>query len=403
MKSKSYLYVQGLLLLLFLLFFSSTVIAQITYIPDPNFEQALIDLGIDSDGVINGQVLTADIDTVKVLNLRYKNISDLTGIEDFAALEDLNIRGNNISTLDTSGNPHLKNLICKVNPLESLNITQNQQLEVLDLTVVHRLDSVNLSGNINLETLILDDCWIHELDISNNINLKRLEASGSSFTEIDLSNNSDLEYLDVFGVHLEEIDVSNNIKLKEFYCGNFDGDMGQIISEIDISNNVNLEMFYAENLFLIKHFNAKNGNNSILQVTLDCFFENNPCELSRLNCIQVDDAEAANNGEFPYNTWFVNADFYYSEDCTLGISTPKENGFMLSENPVHQNLIFTAPGFSGKVNLEIYSVNGKLLKNQSLHFDNQFSIDVSQLAAGVYVLKIIDDTYGVTTKRFIKK
>src|SRR5690554_8191627 len=190
-------------LLLFLLFFSSTVIAQITYIPDPNFEQALIDLGIDSDGVINGQVLTADIDTVKVLNLRYKNISDLTGIEDFAALEDLNIRRNNISTLDTSGNPHLKNLICKVNPLESLNITQNQQLEVLDLTVVHRLDSVDLSGNINLETLILDDCWIHELDISYVISLKRLEASGSSFTEIHLSKNSEVEYLDLFAVHLE--------------------------------------------------------------------------------------------------------------------------------------------------------------------------------------------------------
>src|SRR5699024_11255636 len=112
--------------------------------------------------------------------------------------------------------------------------------------------------------------------------------------------------------------------------------------------------------------------------------------LTRLNCIEVDDAEAANNGEFPYNTWFVSADFYYSEDCALGISNPKENKFSLSENPVQQNLIITATGHSGTVNLEIYSINGKLLKNESLHFDNQFSADVSQLSAGVYILKIIE-------------
>src|SRR5699024_5675979 len=146
------------------------------------------------------------------------------------------------------------------------------------------------------------------------------------------------------------------------YCGNAAGVEGQNITEIDLRNNVSLEVFYAENLFYIKNFNAKNGNNSILEVTLDCYFENEPCELTELNCIEVDDAEAANNGEFPYNTWFVSADFYYSEDCALGISNPKENKFSLSENPVQQNLILSAPGHSGTVNLEIYSINGKLLK-----------------------------------------
>jgi hypothetical protein len=39
-------------------------LAQTTAIPDQNFEQALIDMNIDIDGVINGQVLTSDIDDV---------------------------------------------------------------------------------------------------------------------------------------------------------------------------------------------------------------------------------------------------------------------------------------------------------------------------------------------------
>ena len=47
--------------------------AQTTNIPDANFEQALIDLGIDTDG-LNGQVLTSDINTLTDLYIIDKNI-----------------------------------------------------------------------------------------------------------------------------------------------------------------------------------------------------------------------------------------------------------------------------------------------------------------------------------------
>lgn len=50
-------------------FQSNNLYAQITEIPDQYFEQALIDKGIDSDGIINGQVLTSDINTVTELIL----------------------------------------------------------------------------------------------------------------------------------------------------------------------------------------------------------------------------------------------------------------------------------------------------------------------------------------------
>src|SRR5690554_3111579 len=52
--------------------------AQYTLIPDPNFEQALIDLGIDSGGVVNGQVLTSDIETVVALDISHRGINDNT-------------------------------------------------------------------------------------------------------------------------------------------------------------------------------------------------------------------------------------------------------------------------------------------------------------------------------------
>ena len=338
MKSKSYLYVQGLLLLLFFLFFNSAVISQITYIPDPDFEQALIDLGIDSDGEINGQVLTADIENVESLELNQRFIHDFTGIQDFAALEILDVSWNKMTILDLSGN---ENLI-------ELKFNYSRYLQSLDL-----------SNNPNLERIYCNETMLSELDLSKCYNLKELILG-----EPSPGDNSGIEML-------------------------------------DLSNSPYLEKLQLINHTLLKKVDLRSGNNNILiDVFVECVLDfGYVCEPAP--CFMVDDLEAAQNHEFPYSEW--DADVAFSEDCVLGITTLKETDFSISENPVHQNLILTAPGFSGNVNLEIYSIQGKLLKNENLHVDNQASIDVSQLAAGVYVLKIIDDMYGVTTGRFIKR
>ena len=55
-----------------------------TYVPDDNFEQALVDLGYDS--AVDDFVLTENISGVTDLDVGEKEISDLTGIEDFMAV-----------------------------------------------------------------------------------------------------------------------------------------------------------------------------------------------------------------------------------------------------------------------------------------------------------------------------
>lgn len=99
-------------LLFTILLFVFISYSQTPIIPDTNFEQALIDLEIDSDGIINGQVLTSDIDTVITLNLFNIFIQDLTGIEDFTALEYLDVSGSSLSVLDVSYNTQLRELYC---------------------------------------------------------------------------------------------------------------------------------------------------------------------------------------------------------------------------------------------------------------------------------------------------
>jgi Leucine-rich repeat (LRR) protein len=87
------------LLTLTLALLSFVSYTQTTSIPDSNFEQALITLGIDSDATVNGQVLTADISGVTSLNIRNKIIADLTGIEDFNSLQTFNCSFNSFSTM----------------------------------------------------------------------------------------------------------------------------------------------------------------------------------------------------------------------------------------------------------------------------------------------------------------
>ena len=81
--------------------------SNITYVPDDNFEQALIDLGYDD--VLDKQIITSSISGIKSLNVSNKNIVSLIGIEDFTELKILVCKDNQIVDLDLSNNLLLKN------------------------------------------------------------------------------------------------------------------------------------------------------------------------------------------------------------------------------------------------------------------------------------------------------
>ena len=110
---------KNIFILIFVLFVKSSF-SQFTYVPDDNFEQALINLGVDS--VIDDYVYTASIDTVTVLYVNNKNISDLSGIEDFISLRELFCYTNQITTLDLSNNSQLFEVSCGSNDLSYINL-----------------------------------------------------------------------------------------------------------------------------------------------------------------------------------------------------------------------------------------------------------------------------------------
>ncbi|WP_428741440.1 immunoglobulin-like domain-containing protein [Tenacibaculum sp.] len=188
------------LLSLITLFFSLVVSAQTTSIPDSAFEQALIDLNIDSDGVVNGVVLTSDISSITTLDVRSKNIQDLTGIEDFTALKQLNVRSNKLTELDISNNVELTILHCGANFISRLNLTNNTKLEnliaennnlsqIIPTLLPTSLKIFNLSGN-ELTTL----------DLSNLPNLQVLwmtNCSNLQYLNLKNGNNTNISIVDI--------------------------------------------------------------------------------------------------------------------------------------------------------------------------------------------------------------
>ena len=104
-------------LLILVLGFTIVGFSQTTEIPDPNFEQALIDLGYDT-APINGSVPTANISSVTDLTLPALNIADLTGIEDFTDLIYLNLYNNQLTSLDVrnGNNQYFLNFTSTNNP-----------------------------------------------------------------------------------------------------------------------------------------------------------------------------------------------------------------------------------------------------------------------------------------------
>jgi hypothetical protein len=140
---------------------------QKTYVPDNNFEQALINFGYDN--VLDDSVFTSNIAVVKYLNVSNLNISELTGIEDFILLDTLNCSFNLLSALDVSNNIELKWLGCSYNQLTSIDLSNNIYLKQFGAEE-NLLNSIDVSNNINLITLICHSNQLNSADVRNGNN-----------------------------------------------------------------------------------------------------------------------------------------------------------------------------------------------------------------------------------------
>jgi len=281
-------------LILLLTLIPCIAFGQKTYVPGFKFEQYLEANGMGDGIPDNDSVLTANISGVTSLDIENRGIIDLTGIEDFAALDTLECGYNSLGTLDASTNPGLTYLDCKFADLTSLDVSNNPALSVLICTN-NQLTSLDVSNNTALTVLLCDENHVPSLDVSNNMALVDLWCGGNPLNSLDVSNNPALDKLDCNWNELTSLDVSNNTVLTYLGC-------------------------HYNNLYCL---NVKNGNNINMNI--------NATSNSNLTCIEVDDSTWATT-----NWTNIGIQPTFSEDCNNGCFEPPAADFTASSTNISE-------------------------------------------------------------------
>ena len=267
-------------------------LAQLTHVPDDNFEQALINLGYDN--VLDDYVLTSNINTITYLSVSGQNIHDMTGVEDMVGLTTLLCDQNQIAFIDITNLINLENLGCGCscsggNLLTTLDVTQNVNLKWLQCEQ-NNLSTLDVSNNTLLEHLAIGWNPISSIDLSNNVLLRHFSVYNyplATLTSIDVTNNPDLEYLNLGCNQITSIDLTNNNRITYLSTSS------NILTSLDVTNMPNLETLLCGHTW----FTNYGGQIESLDLT------NNPL-LNRLHC-EGNKLTSLNLGNNPLISWLT--------------------------------------------------------------------------------------------------
>ena len=281
-----------------------------TRVPDSTFENFLEFAGM-GDGILgNDSVLTCLIDTVKELLIPNLLISELTGIEDFVLLEELDCSYNNlIDTLDLSQNTALTDLNCGSNQLTFLDVSNSIDLFYL-LCAANQLTSLDVTPHTSLKNLNCQLNNITLLDVTQNPILSTLTASHNPLQSIDVSQNITLHGLDIDDIGISSLDLSNNLLLTRLSC------WGNQLTNLDASLNTSLVMLNCSNNGLI-NLDIRNGNNINMVTSAGPLSCSNCFRLkdnSNLTCINVDDELWADTN-WTVQNGNIDSIHYFSTEC----------------------------------------------------------------------------------------
>jgi Leucine-rich repeat (LRR) protein len=331
---------------LWLIILSTTCFAQTTYIPDNNFEQALIDLGYDD--IIDNTVITNNINIITSLNVSSLNISDLTGIEDFTALVNLFCNDNQLTSIDISTLSNLSQFRCHNNLLTNLDV----------------------SNNNSLNRLICSDNQLTDIDISMHPNFLMLRCSYNPISSLNLTQNPNLNNLSCRDMMLSSLDVSQNTNLTQLFCD------GNQITSLDLSLNTELTSIRCHSNALTS-LNINNNNNVSIN---DFNASNNP----NLTCIQVDDAAWSST-----NWVLIDSQTSFSESCDT--NNVSENNFDLNlrlyPNPIDKIFFIDLGENYKEIDISISDMAGKIILSQQFQNKKNLNLNI-EAETGVYFLSV---------------
>lgn len=289
---------------------------ELTYIPDENLEQWLVDEGYDA--VVDGYIFTSDALTLPIVavmaedtcydqengvmtcdwddymnyDTRFLNrLTSLAGIEAFPNIQILNLTGNDLDSVNMTQNYNLKYLYLNFNSFYKIDTSGNPLLEDVSLDNNLIVPELDFSENSSMKILAVPNIGFGQLsgefigsggyfDISNMGLLHTLSIGSNNFTSIDLSGNSNLKILRASNNEFSTIDFANNLELEEAMINNnnltgtIDVSMCENLTQLNVSLNPNLTCIKV-NPSQLEYLNSNNPNynweyDNGVTLSLDC-------------------------------------------------------------------------------------------------------------------------------------
>jgi surface protein len=429
------------IIFLLILFPFTNLIGQTTPIPDANFEQFLVNQGIDTNGV-NGNILDVDAQAVTVLNLSSVNtITDITGLNAFVNVTDLDLGDNliadiaptsltSLTTFRTNDNSALATIDLTQNivlesffahgdfpgtppPITQIDLSQNVNLISINGDFLDNVDdfifpitptltsiflryladlTVNASGLTNLENFSIGG-WRSDVDLvlPNTTTLTNLRINSIEIETIDLSTFTNLETLYLWGTYVQNLTLPTSNALDDIFIilhdirNPLDFSVAPNLTDLDITSNRNepLVVDLTQNPILEQLDLSRNDMNSIdiTQNPLLRTFTINVNNLTSLDVTQnpiLSRLEATTN-QLPSLDLTQNLVLQY---LSLGFNQlPSLNitqNTELESININNNL-FTGSGLDLSQNSEMFSMNISNNQVETLDFSNTImrSLDIS--------------------------
>jgi hypothetical protein len=367
--------------------------AQNVTIPDPIFKDRLLNHDPDVDTNDDGEIQISEaLDFTTTLQLSGSssnefNIMDLTGIEAFINVSTINAGRNDLTSIDVTQNIELRNLRLDDNMLSEIDVSQNTQLRGLVLFDNPNITVLDLTNNPDLQTLQASEMNLGTLDLSQNTLLRSLALENCNISTINLTNNTALRTLFLNDNPILELDLTLNILIDELQFANTS------IRGINLSENTVLEDIKMQGNDFLEEINLKNGSNGIIDITGS--FPSNFTNLPLLERVCIDNV---NSELAAFILDQVAHPVSFIEDCSL-LKTEENDmvDLLIYPNPTQD--IITMNTQHTIASVQLYSISGVIITTKPL---NNYKIDMRSFASGIYLLQVNFNNGDLITKKIIK-
>lgn len=181
-------------LLIFLLCLSNVLMAQNLDIPDASFKACLIsNTALNTNGDDEIQLSEAQNYEGEIL-CENKGINSLKGLDTFVKLKRLNVKNNELESIDVSKNIGLVFLDVSYNKMIELSVVENTSLNVLRCND-NNLSTLNCSSNLLLTSLSCNNNNLQILDLSINKKLRSLYCQNNNLKSLNVANGNNKNFL----------------------------------------------------------------------------------------------------------------------------------------------------------------------------------------------------------------